>query len=220
MFTHLDTITPIQLKSVDGPKGRFYNTPGGKYPSITTILGSGEKPWLTSWRDSLGPIKADKEMKRASDRGTAVHLMLERFVNNDPNPTRGQQIDHINEFKSLRNYIRPIDNILLQEAALYSDTMKIAGRVDLISDYKRRIATIDYKTSTGSKTEQMIQNYFLQTTAYSLMVGEMYDIIIEDIVIIMSVERGVPLVFKGKVDDYIEDLLKKISEYYKKNKVS
>ncbi len=217
MFTHLNTITPLQLKSVDGPKGRYYTTPNGKYPSITTILGSGEKPWLTSWRDSLGPVKADKEMKRASDRGTAVHLMLERFVNNDPDPTKGQHLDHINEFKSLRNYLRPINNILIQEGALYSDTMRTAGRVDLIADYKGRISTIDYKTSTGSKTEQMIQNYFLQTTAYSLMMDERYNIIIEDIVIIMSVERGVPLIFKGKVDDHIEALLKKISEYHKKN---
>ncbi len=218
MFNHLNTIAPLLLKSIDGPRGRIYTTPSGnKYPSITTILGSGEKPWLADWRNSLGPANADKEMKRAADRGTAVHLMLERFINNETDPTRNQHIDHINEFKSLRSYIKPIDNILLQEAALYSDTLKVAGRVDLIADYKGKISIIDWKTSTRSKTQDMIKNYYLQTTAYALMVDEIYDIVIEDIVILMSVEKGgMPLIFKGKVDDYVENLLEKLHEYHNK----
>jgi genome maintenance exonuclease 1 len=216
MFNHANAITPIQLKSTDGPKGRFYTLPSGiKVPSITTILGSGDKPWLNDWRSSLGPIKADKEMKRASDRGTAVHLMVERFLQNDPNPTSGQMLEHINEFTSLKCYLKSIDNILLQEGALYSETLEVAGRVDCIAEYKKKLSTIDFKTSSTAKNEQMIQNYFLQTTAYSLMMDEQYNITIEDIVIIMSVERGsIPLIFKGKVDDYIEPLLKKIHDYY------
>lgn len=215
MFVHLDNLIPLLIKSVDGPKGRHYTTPeGNKYPSITTILGHGEKVWLKDWRDSLGAINADKEVKRATDRGTAVHLMLERQLQNDPNPTIGQHIDHITEFKSLKLHIRFLNNILLQEAALYSNLLKIAGRVDCIAEYKGKLAVVDFKTATRSKSEQLIQDYFLQTTAYALMVEEIYDIHIEDIVIIMSVERGVPMLFTGKVDDYIYPLIKRINTYY------
>jgi genome maintenance exonuclease 1 len=217
-FTHLNTIVPLNLKSIDGPKGRVYTTPEGmKYPSITTVLGSGEKPWLRDWRAALGPVKADKEMKRAADRGTAVHLMLERYLNNDPDPTYGQHIDHINEFTPLKMHVRSIDNILLQEAALYSDELQVAGRVDLIAEYKGKLAVIDWKTSTRAKTPEMIQNYYLQTTAYALMVDELYNITIDDIFILMSVERGsLPLIFKGKVENYIEPLLECLYKYHHK----
>lgn len=215
MFNHIQTIEPVALKSVDGPKGRFYTTPdGNKYPSITTVLGHGDKTWLTEWRNSLGIMQADKETKRAAERGTAVHLMLERFINNDPNPTEGQNFAHINEFNSLKNYIRKIDNVLAQEIALYSDTVQVAGRVDCIAEYNGRLSIIDFKTSNNSKSEAMIHNYYQQTAFYAVAFGEMYDILIEDIVIIMSVEKGIPLIFKAKVADWIEPLVKTISAYH------
>ena len=216
MFTHLDTITPVELKTIEGPKGRFYVTPeGNKYPSITTILGSGDKPWLNDWRQSLGFEKADKEMKRAADRGTAVHLMVERFLDNEENPTRGMQIDHITEFNTLRLHLKKINNIVTQESALWSDLLRCAGRVDCIGEYQGKLSIIDFKTSTTSKNMDMIQNYWLQTTAYAIMFQERYGIQIDQAVIIMSVERGaVPLVFKQPIEQYIEPLLVTINNYH------
>lgn len=217
MFIQLDTIQPVQLKSVDSPRGRFYTTPEGlKYPSITTVLGAKDKPWLADWRSSLGPVKADREMKRAADRGTAVHLMLERHIQNDPNPTAGQKLEHITEFNSLKMHIKKINNIIAQEVALYSDTMKVAGRVDCIAEFDGRLAIIDFKTSNRDKSGSMITDYYKQATFYALAVEEMYGIQIEDIVIIMSVEKGLPLIFKEQVDNWIEPLVETIGQFYSK----
>jgi genome maintenance exonuclease 1 len=216
MFTHLNTITTVELKTIEGIKGRQYITPlGAKYPSITTVLGQQEKPHLKSWRANLGEAAADKETKRAADRGSAVHLMIERFLNNDPDPTAGQHLDHITEFNSLRLHLKKINNIITQESALWSDEMKVAGRVDCCGEFERKLSIIDFKTSTNNKSEAMIQDYWLQTTAYALMMHERYDIKIDNIVIIMSVERGaVPLIFKKQVDEFIEPLLKRINTYH------
>lgn len=217
MFTQLDTIQPIHMTAVDGPKGRFYTTPNkNRYPSITTVLGSKEKPWLQDWRESLGFVKADKEMQRAAERGTAVHLMLERYIQNHENPTEGQKSEHIQDFNSLKMQIKKIDNVLAQEIALYSDTLKVAGRVDCIAEFDGRLAIIDFKTSSKYKTAAMIPDYYKQATFYALAFEEMYGIQIEDIVIIMSVEKGLPLIFKEKVDDHIEPLLEEIVRYYSK----
>jgi len=61
----------------------------------------------------------------------------------------------------------------------------------------------------------MIQNYWLQTTAYAIMFQERYGIQIDQAVIIMSVERGaVPLVFKQPIEQYIEPLLVTINNYH------
>jgi ATP-dependent exoDNAse (exonuclease V) beta subunit len=220
MFTHLTTIQPLELKTTEGNQGRFYHVADDvKYPSITTILGAGEKPHLASWRESLGVEKADKETKRCSDRGTAVHLMIERFLQNDPDPTQGCDFAHANEFRSVKMMLRNIDNILLQEGALYSDILKTAGRVDCIAEYKGKLAIIDFKTSTNTKNTHMIQDYYLQTTAYAWMLEELYDIHVEDIVIIMSVENGLPMVFKEKTEHFIQPLCERINTYYKNKRV-
>lgn len=216
MFTHLSVINPVELKTIEGPKGRFYITPeGNKYPSITTILGAGDKPWLADWRNSLGADRADKEMKRAAERGTAVHSMVEKFLNNDPKPSEGHKPEHIPDFNMLRVFLKRINNIYTQETALWSDTLRTAGRVDCVGEYNGKLAIIDFKTSTNNKNQSMVQDYYLQTTAYALMFQERYNIQIDDIVIIMSVEKGaVPLIFQQSVEPHIEPLLHRINTYH------
>lgn len=218
MFTHLDTISPVELKTIEGPKGRFYVTPEGKkYPSITTVLGAGEKVWLQEWRASMGADRADKEMRRAAKRGTAVHAMIEKHLDNDPNPTQGHKLEHIPDFNQLRLPLKKVNNILTQESALWSDTMRVAGRVDCVGEYKGKLAIIDFKTSTNNKNTSMIEDYYLQTTAYALMFEERYGIQIDHLVILMSVEKGsVPLVFERPIDPYIEPLLLRINSYHTK----
>lgn len=215
MFTHQSKIQLREIKVVNSSRGRFYVTPeGNKYPSITTLLGAKEKPWLNEWRSSLGEDKADKETKRTAARGDAVHLMAERYLNNNPDPTKDQHYEHIPEFNSVKHRLNKINNILVQETPLYSDTLKVAGRVDCIAEYDGVLSVVDFKTSTNSKNEGMIQDYFLQTTAYALMFHELYDVQIDQLVIIMSVEKGIPMVFKKRVEDYIAPLCERINSFY------
>jgi len=216
MFNHINAITPTSLKTIEGSTGRFYFTPEGKkYPSITTVLGSQDKQWLTNWRTSLGPEKADKETKRAATRGTAVHLMIERWLNNDPNPTRGQELSHITEFNTLRLYLNQINNIICQEISVWSDLLRVAGRLDCVGEYQNTLSIIDFKTATNNKTLQAIEDYWLQTTAYALMIQERFNIQIDQAVIIISVERGaVPLIYKQPIEQYIAPLLKRINTYH------
>ena len=72
MFNYVNIPTLPDLKVENSATGRrYYITPNGdRYPSITTILGAKEKPYLTKWRNMLGDKKADKETKRCADRGT------------------------------------------------------------------------------------------------------------------------------------------------------
>ncbi len=204
------------MQASTSSSGRVYTTPNGdKYPSITTILGAGEKQWLEDWRQSLGPVKAQQETQRCADRGEAVHSMVERFLNNDPSPTNGFQQIHIAQFNALRLMLKKINNIHAQEIPLYSDILKVAGRVDCIGEWDGVLSIIDFKTSNTNKSRDMIENYFLQATAYALMYHEMYDIQIDQIVILCSVERGVvPLVFKEPVEKHIEPLVVRVNQYY------
>lgn len=217
MFKHLPKLDLPDLNATTLESGiRHYNTPSGNsYPSVTTMLGHKDKPWLAEWRESMGEKAADKEMKRAGNRGTAVHTIIEKYLDNRPNPTKGYNPEYIKRFNQLKFFLAKIDNIHTQEAALFSDTLQIAGRVDCIGEYDGKLAVIDFKTSNNIKDREMVQDYFLQTTAYAIMYHEMTGIPIENVAILISVEKGmVPMVYQDQIDKYVSPLLKRIHEYY------
>ena len=223
MFNHLPPPVLPEL-TVDTLKSgiRHYNTPtGNAYPSVTTMLGHKDKPWLNEWRESMGIEKADKEMKRAAKRGTKVHEIIEKYLDNNENPTNGYDLQYIKRFNQLKLFLDKVDNIHIQEAALFSDTLQIAGRVDCIGEYDGKLSVIDFKTSNNNKDREMVQDYFLQTTAYAIMYSEMTGIAIDHVAILITVERGmVPMVYQDQIDKYVSPLLQRIDEYYVDKRIS
>ena len=219
MFTHTNTPNIIELDAKIVKGQRWYTLPDGeKYASITTILGDAPKPWLDDWRNSLGHSKADAETKRTADRGSAVHLLAEKYLNNEENFKKGQDIENMKLFNQIKFPLNKIDNIRAQEVPLYSHTLRVAGRVDVVGEYEGTLSIIDFKTSNNNKNDEMVEDYFLQCTAYAIMYHELYEEPIEDIVIIIAVERGmVPMVYKRKIDDYVVPLLKRINTFYEEN---
>lgn len=195
---------------------RWYTTPeGNEYPSITTILGHGDKPWLDNWRNMLGDKKAEREKNRCAERGTAVHEMCEAYLKNEENPTKGYKADHYKIFNQMKFRLNKIDNIRAQEVALYSDALKVAGTVDCVAEYEGVLSIIDFKTSNNNKDVDMVNDYFLQCTAYAIMVQEVYDISIENIVVLIGVERGMmPMVYKEKIYNFVDPLLERINTFY------
>ena len=215
-FTHCNQPDYRELHAETKKSGRWYNVRDDvKYPSVTTVLGHAPKPWLEEWRQQLGVEKADIETQRCADRGEAVHLIAERYLQND----KAHKKDHFNDNVKLFNQIRPIlhkiNNIRAQEIPLFSDTLKMAGRVDVVGEYEGTLAVIDFKTSNNNKNTGMVQDYFLQSTAYAVMYNEMFGVPIDDIIIIIAVERGMaPMVYKRKIFDYIEPLMERINTFY------
>lgn len=217
--TEVPEIFALTDKIVQGQ--RFYTLPTGeRYPSITTILSAKGKEWLNDWRKMLGAEKADKETQRCAERGTAVHEMVERYLNNDEEPTKGHTREHAGLFNQVRLRLNQnVNNIRVQEAPLFSHRLKLAGRVDCVGEYDGVLSIIDFKTSNNNKTNEMIEDYYLQCTAYAVMYYEMYGVFIEDIVIVMAVERGMmPLVFKKKIYDYIDPLVERVEAFHQSKK--
>lgn len=217
-FTHIPVSAPKLEKETSATGKRFYITPNGdQYPSVTTILGAKEKPWLENWKKMLGDEKAEKEKNRAAERGTAIHDMTERYLKNeDPETFRSlYSNDLVKGFNQIKPYLNRIDNINAQEVTLYSDTLKAAGTVDLVGEYQGTLSIVDFKTANNNRTEDQIEDYYLQATAYAIMWHEQTGIPVEDITIIMSVQKGlVPLIFTSTIDKYIKQLLQRIDQYH------
>jgi hypothetical protein len=219
--------SPVDLGYSDlavenGENGRRYVTPdGAAYASITTILGSIGKDHLKTWRENVGDAEADRICRHAATRGTAMHEIVERYLDNNPDYFLPSDMPHQRAlFKSIRPILDShVNEVILQECPLYSDTLRTAGRVDLVANYNGTYSIVDFKTSRRRKSAEDISNYFQQATAYAIMFEERSGIKINQIVIIMAVDDDPqPIVFIEKTKNFIKPLYDTLTQYYLTNK--
>ena len=219
MFVHCPPLKLAELESVTQPDGkRYYVTPSGKkLPSVTTVVGAMKKKAIMEWRNRVGEVEANRVSKLATGRGNRVHLLAEKYLNNEKIEWSKEMPDAVEMFRTLIKPIHNINNIQYQEQALWSEKIDMAGRVDLIADWCGVPSVIDFKTSKKIKKKEDIQDYFAQCTAYALMYEELVGTPIDQIVIVMAVENEAPLIFVERTEDHINNLLEHIN-FYKNQK--
>jgi genome maintenance exonuclease 1 len=213
MFNYCPPKVLKNLESETGVNGkRFYILPSGvRVPSITTVLGAMKREAIQAWRQRVGEDVANQISRKATGRGTNVHTLCERYLNND---SLGDVMPDAKEmFQSIKPYLNKINNIHYQEQSLWSKNLGIAGRVDCIAEYEGVLSIIDFKTSRKVKTLEQIEDYFWQTCAYALMYEERVGQPIDKLVIIMAVENEEPLVFTQRTEDHITGLVRAIRYY-------
>tara|TARA_R100001509_G_scaffold118330_1_gene72793 strand:+ start:25 stop:702 length:678 start_codon:yes stop_codon:yes gene_type:complete len=221
IFTHKPPINDLPpLKAKTSEVGRFYEHLETKesYPSITTVLGAQSKQGILDWKKRVGEEVANHISRQAANRGTHVHNMVEDHLNNldiDKNEKYKKQFLPRMMFNILKTELAKINNIRLQEAAMYSTDYTVAGRVDCIAEYDGVLSVIDFKTSTKEKSEDWIENYFIQGAAYSQMYKEHFGEEVTQVVILITTEQGTTQVFKKNPYDYLEKLKQYVEEFYK-----
>ena len=193
--------------------GRVYVAPdGSRYPSVTTVLGILSEDSIREWKQRVGEEEANKVSHRASNRGTAVHSIIERYLKNEDTT---DYLPHIRQ--SLAN-LRPIldksiGKIFGLETALYSRHLGMAGRCDCIAEWNGVPSIIDFKTSKRIKKKENIASYFAQASAYAIMFEERTGLAIPNTVIVMDVDDNHPLIFEEHRDNFVELLLSTKKEY-------
>lgn len=197
--------------------GRYYVVDEDKqimYPSVTTILGEMmDKSGLLEWQKRVGVEEAEKITRKAANRGTFMHAVLENYVDNlfvDPldNPLQEAFKKAVaendfteDEFAIGKNlffnfyqsdFFKGIDEVLFQEEPLWSSRGGgYAGRMDLAIKHiegKRKI--VDYKTSKKPKREDWIEGYKMQVSAYAVALYDRHNIVIDECEIWISCETG------------------------------
>jgi CRISPR/Cas system-associated exonuclease Cas4 (RecB family) len=201
-----------ELKVIEQDGKREYVTPEGKkYPSVTTVMGWKKRAFFAEWRRNN-----PEASKYALKRGNEFHLLVEKYLNNE-NVEDSEDAKTKKLFEQIKEELNNIDNIFVQEVSLWSDNLKLAGRVDCIAEYNGKLSIIDFKTSKKVKDEYEIEEYFLQATSYAIMLEERTGIKISDIVIIMSCDDGNVLVFQQKPKRYVKKLMSTIEIYNREN---
>ena len=211
-FNYCPPVDLQDLQSQTLSSGRFYTLPDGtKLPSVTTVIGAKKKQEILEWRKRVGEEEANRISKIASGRGTGVHTLCERYINNEP--LGSCMPDALEMFRSIKPLLSNINNIHYQEQALWSEGIGLAGRVDLIAEWDGVLSVIDFKTSRKIKTADMIQDYFAQCTAYACMYEELVGQGVDQIVVLMAVENEKPLCFIERTEDHLNNLLEHIDFY-------
>ena len=215
-FKH-DLVKLFDLRTVTANGKRFYVTPdGNRYPSVTTITSLLSKEAIQAWRKRVGEAEANKITKAATSRGNKVHKLAEMYLSNQPITEEERTPLIENMFEQLMEILDVnVGSIKAIEAPLYSNSLKVGGRVDLVAEWDGTLSVIDFKTSAKPKKEHWIDGYFMQSAAYAVMFEERTQIPVSQIVIAIAVEHHYPQVFIRQRDDFIEQFekLRKTFDY-------
>ena len=197
--------------------GRTYTDPDGySYTSITTVLSILTEESIQAWRAKVGEEKANKISQQASGRGTAVHEIIEKYLNNEDT---SDFLPHVRQ--SLEN-LKPklhksLGKIYGLETSLYSRHLGLAGRCDCIAEWDGVPSIIDFKTSRSPKKKKDIPHYFAQGAGYAVMWEERTGMPITNVVILMDVDNFHPIVYKEHRDNHMELLMDTKREYDRRN---
>jgi genome maintenance exonuclease 1 len=192
VFNHVGPagdLVELDSQNVDGR--RFYKTPSGKwYPSITTVVGHYGREKIRQWEDRVGWTKAEEIRRTSSWRGTQYHAIVEQYLKNNPEKVKESKGLPAYLFGFSRSILDRIDNIHLLEAPLYSDDLRIAGRVDCIAEFDGELAIIDFKTTKELKKIDWLDKYFVQEAGYAYMYWERTQCEVKKLVTLSVAENG------------------------------
>ena len=73
-MVHEEIDNKLKEVTIDGK--RFYETPGGVFPSVTSVVGWDKQNFFAEWRR-----KNPEESRRVLARGTKLHSLIESYLN-------------------------------------------------------------------------------------------------------------------------------------------
>ncbi len=152
----------IQLPS----GGKFYQTPYGLFPSVTTILQAtmpeDQRKRLRNWHQRNGS-DSENLRQQAAERGKVIHKLIEaRF--------KGEEIEcppDVTEFwEEARKILGAIGEVSAIERPVYHPQLQYAGTLDLLANWQGVLTLFDFKTSHREKRSQWLTDAKLQIAAY------------------------------------------------------
>jgi len=207
-------------EAIDGK--RHYDTGREKLPSVTTILSGTQDPSKTAslqaWRERVGESTALMITEEAASRGTAMHKILERYVD------ESGYLDMTKVGLNAHNMaVRIIEQGLCNVTEYYGIECTLfypglyAGQTDMVGVHKGQDAIIDFKQTNKPKKEEWIGDYKMQLAAYAMAHNYMHKTQITKGVIMMCSKDNYyqEFVIEGEeFKKYQHKWLGKVSDYY------
>lgn len=214
------------------------------FPSVTTITSLLPNPKLEEFKRNVGLKESEEIARKAAERGTAMHLLLEEFII-EYNRTHNKQASLISvqetspmKFKQLglsaeaiskgrklfynfygsNRFLEDFKFISGVEEPLFSLKHGYAGTCDCSYFTGNSIIIRDYKSSSREKTKDEIEAYYMQVAAYMNAYEEMYDLEVAKGQIMISNEKTGLQIFEithQQKDIYFNKFLELLEEFNK-----
>tara|TARA_B100002019_G_scaffold168451_1_gene145667 strand:- start:2439 stop:3128 length:690 start_codon:yes stop_codon:yes gene_type:complete len=197
----------LDLKTEQRDGKRYYiDAKGEAYPSVTTVVGLKNKEQIRLWRERVGSEEANKISTAAAKRGTRFHQHVEDYLRQDKDFIEFEDVLQEQMFRAVRPVLDGIVPLAL-EAPMYSENLKMAGRVDCVGMVEGELSIIDFKSSSRPKEEHMAESWYIQMCAYAIMVEELTGHAIEQCMALVAVEGSNSFqVFICDPQDYVDEL--------------
>jgi len=176
------------------------------YPSVTTVLASRSRDGIMEWRRRVGEEQAKAITTKAARRGTKAHKLIEQYILGEPlEESMPNALDLFLMFRTKAD--NHIDNVRVIEGQMMSDSLRVAGTVDLIAEWNGELAVIDWKTASKPKHRDYVENYFMQEAAYAKMFEENTGIPITKLITVFACETGESVVFEESRDNWLDKFI-------------
>lgn len=146
-----------------------YIIEGVRYPSPSEILDA------TGFSAGIKRIPADI-LDAAAARGNRVHDFCEEYVlgNNPPVPAAADEELRCSAFLDWIDETDP--EIIDVEKVVFSNEIRVAGKLDILAMEDGRLAIYDIKTGSGDYSKKMMSSYPIQQALYAIAVREMFEL--------------------------------------------
>ena len=207
-------------EAIDGK--RHYDTGKEKLPSVTTILSGTQDPSKTAslqaWRERVGESTALMITEKAASRGTAMHKILERYIDESGylDMTKVGLDAHNMAIRIIEQGLCNVTEYYGIECTLFYPGL-YAGQTDMVGVHKGQDAIIDFKQTNKPKKEEWIGDYKMQLAAYAMAHNYMHKTQITKGVIMMCSKDNYyqEFVIEGEeFKKYQHKWLGKVSDYY------
>ena len=188
---------------------KFYVTPDGTFPSVTTLLSyCKDKSGLDKWRKRIGDEEADAIRFQANFRGKLIHSLAEKYLSNQ-DWKEGVAAVNVDTFLPIQKILDGnVSTVYGLELLLWSRNLKIAGTTDALVAWKSGAKHIlDFKTSRRKVEEDSEKAHFfkLQATIYAMLAEEQYWISVPFSTIIIVHNGSEPLTISFKNEELREE---------------
>lgn len=146
-----------------------------RYPSVTTISGMLDKPFLVKWANNLGKKNIDvtEYVANQAKKGTLIHTIVESHVTKEGIYLDKYTEEEISNASNIfyNNYMnwenKHTFEFIFSEKYLVSNNYRFGGKVDIYCILDGKYTVIDLKTSKSVNEEQI-----LQVSAYKPLLEE------------------------------------------------
>lgn len=180
-----DILTDFTTNIITLPDSRWYDTPDGKFPSVTTKLGVYSKPGLETWKIKMAQLGADvKKLGQANmDEGSTVHKLSVKYDLGEEislyDDNEKMNYDFWREWLPFLRYIESVNEYkmehIMTESTVWSKKYNFAGTLDRLSFITLPKKKTPVLTITDLKRSSVVDiTYGWQLAAYKAALVEMY----------------------------------------------